>query len=73
MEIRLYRLYWVIQGKGQSFFLFLFMYFLRNLNSVIFASVINLVLWFLCFSRNLKFIIIIMTIWVLCNIMNTLW
>ena len=43
MEISLYRLYWVIQGKGQSF-LFLFMYFLRNLNSVIFTSVINLVL-----------------------------
>ena len=43
MEISLYRLYWVIQGKGQSF-LFLFIYFLRNLNSVMFASVINLVL-----------------------------
>ena len=65
MEISLYRLNWVIQGKGQSF-LFLFMYILRNLNSVIFASVINFVLWFVCFSRNLKLIFIIMTIWVLC-------
>ena len=66
MEINLYRLYWVIQGKGQSFFYFCLCIFLRNLNSVIFAYVINLVLWFLCFSRNWKLIIIIMTIWVLC-------
>ena len=30
MEISLYSLYWVIQGKGQSFFIFVYVFFKKS-------------------------------------------